>query len=276
MSDPERDSSGIGAALEAPDVSRAYRRTAREEPPPHLDDAIRAAARRGAGSGPRRRGRSTLRRWAAPIAIAATLVVGVSVAFLAVDRPDAPMAPPTSLPQPAIQSESRRALPPELESAVRAKERTQGDDAGQAAPPIAQHAPPAATSAAPREARPSRERQSRDEAARVPAEPPPATYSAPVPRRDPAPAPSTAPAPSAAVPAPAAETRALKKAFPRSDATSADGEERLSPEMWLQRIREMRARGELAAAQESLKAFRHRYPDYPLPDDLLPEEGAGK
>ena len=61
---------------------RAYRAAAREEPTPELDDAIRAAARRGAGWGTRALGRPAVRTWGVPLAIAATVVVGVSVAFL--------------------------------------------------------------------------------------------------------------------------------------------------------------------------------------------------
>ena len=37
---------------------------------------------------------------------------------------------------------------------------------------------------------------------------------------------------------------------------------------WLDRIRELRDAGELEAARESLREYRRRYPDQPLPDDL--------
>ncbi|MEP6633099.1 MAG: hypothetical protein ABJA62_02720 [Luteimonas sp.] len=37
---------------------------------------------------------------------------------------------------------------------------------------------------------------------------------------------------------------------------------------WLQRIRELVARGKLDEARASLHEYRHRYPDQPLPDDL--------
>ena len=37
---------------------------------------------------------------------------------------------------------------------------------------------------------------------------------------------------------------------------------------WLDRIRELREAGELEAARESLREYRRRYPDQPLPDDL--------
>ena len=37
---------------------------------------------------------------------------------------------------------------------------------------------------------------------------------------------------------------------------------------WLARIRELLAAGKPDAARASLHEFVHRYPDYPLPDDL--------
>jgi hypothetical protein len=37
---------------------------------------------------------------------------------------------------------------------------------------------------------------------------------------------------------------------------------------WLARIRELLVAGKLDAARASLREFRHRYPDAPLPDDL--------
>lgn len=42
----------------------------------------------------------------------------------------------------------------------------------------------------------------------------------------------------------------------------------VSPEAWLQRIRELRAAGREAEAAQSLARFRQRYPDFPLPADM--------
>jgi hypothetical protein len=65
------------------DLSATYRRASVEEPPAHLDAAIRAAARREAGSRP---GKSLARdRWVMPAAAAAVLVVGFSLAVLVRD-----------------------------------------------------------------------------------------------------------------------------------------------------------------------------------------------
>jgi TolA-binding protein len=37
---------------------------------------------------------------------------------------------------------------------------------------------------------------------------------------------------------------------------------------WLARIRELAADGNIEDARASLHEFQHRYPDYPLPQDL--------
>jgi hypothetical protein len=61
-----------------------------------------------------------------------------------------------------------------------------------------------------------------------------------------------------------------------SEMRSIEESEPLSPEMWLQRIRELRNKGEVAQADESLRAFRRRYPDYPLPADVPLPAQVGK
>lgn len=70
------------------------------EPPAALDDAIRAAARRAVKSGPAPLGKSWLRRWTPPLAVAATVILTVSVTFVAVeDRPDLAPAPVANIAQ---------------------------------------------------------------------------------------------------------------------------------------------------------------------------------
>lgn len=63
-------------------LAHAYRESAREEPPAHLDAAILAAARREVGAGPRKVRASFTRRWAMPVSIAAVVVVSVSLVTL--------------------------------------------------------------------------------------------------------------------------------------------------------------------------------------------------
>jgi resuscitation-promoting factor RpfA len=97
-------------------------------------------------------------------------------------------------------------------------------------------------------------------------------------------APVAAPPPPAPPPPPTASARgnngfvgdaAAKREVPKATSdyddrppVSAD-----SPEFrqaWLQRIRELLAKGEQAWARESLREFKRRYPDADLPEDLKP------
>jgi hypothetical protein len=42
------------------------------------------------------------------------------------------------------------------------------------------------------------------------------------------------------------------------------------PQRWIERIRALRTAGRVQQAEDSLREFRKRYPDYRLPDDLQP------
>jgi hypothetical protein len=96
-------------------------------------------------------------------------------------------------------------------------------------------------------------------------------------------APVAAPPPPAPPPPPAASARSGQgfvgdAATRDAPKTSADYDDRPpvsadSPEFrqaWLQRIRELLAKGEQAWARESLREFKRRYPDAELPEDLKP------
>lgn len=63
-------------------LAALYRASAQDEPPPALDDAIRAAARRGVSSKPRLAGSPFSRSWRVPMSIAAVLVLCVSLVML--------------------------------------------------------------------------------------------------------------------------------------------------------------------------------------------------
>ncbi len=70
-------------------VGRAYRDARKREdelPPAALDDALRAAARRAVSAGPQPVSKNWLRRWTPPLAVAAVVVLSVSVVFVAVDE----------------------------------------------------------------------------------------------------------------------------------------------------------------------------------------------
>jgi len=73
----------------------------------------------------------------------------------------------------------------------------------------------------------------------------------------------------------AAPLRAEPRGLPAAPGTAAspDGDtaantENLEPKAWLERILELRRQGKLEEAAKSLKVFRERYPDYPLPQEL--------
>ena len=66
-------------------LSSIYRAVPAEAPPPALDDAIRAAARREVGARPRRAG-APFARWQMPLSIAAVLVLCVSLVVLMRDE----------------------------------------------------------------------------------------------------------------------------------------------------------------------------------------------
>lgn len=257
MSDP-RGQADEGPEVYAEDVSRVYRLTAREEPSAELDAAIHAAAARAAGTQARFHTRRSVGRWGVPIGVAATIVIGVSIAFLAADRPDGQLAPgaPVRKFEPTVPAPRSEAVP--------------ADTIAQPAPATEARSGEAPVAAAAREARPSRERTTRDQL---------------VPRRDqavtpPEPASRSKPPGAAAIeaprPTPMPEAgRALRKTAPMSDTPAGDEAEQLSPEVWLQRIRDLRNKGDLAQADASLRAFRRRYPDYPLPADIpLPIQGS--
>ncbi len=106
-------------------VSRAYR-DARDRdadhmaPPAALDDAIRAAARRAVHAGPQPVGKSWIRQWTPQLAVAAVVVLSVSVVFVAIEeKPELAPAPIQKMTQ------ARRADAPAAEMAPR---ETKDDD----------------------------------------------------------------------------------------------------------------------------------------------------
>jgi hypothetical protein len=92
-------------------LARRYRELAREEPPAAVDAAILAASRRAVAR------RSFARRWAAPLSIAAVLVLAIGIS-LQVERheprleaaaPASVASPPAAAPAPAQESAMLRA-----------------------------------------------------------------------------------------------------------------------------------------------------------------------
>jgi hypothetical protein len=232
------------------DISRQYRELPREEPPRHLDEAIRAAARRAVRTRPAPLVVPTGRqRWYFQLAAAAVIVLAVAVT-MHVEREQpgeeiasAPPAPATSppvepraegqaeKPQSAPQPERRRktesanarelrdaAPPPELQKdAIVLEQNAPSAPAPQAAPPL----PPlgAAGRPAPAPPRTSAELRRSDEGARA--------------------------------------------------AASVSAYALQSPEQWLQGIADLRRQGRHEEADKSLAEFRKRFPDYRISKEVL-------
>jgi hypothetical protein len=230
-----------------PQLSALYRATADAGPPPALDDAIRAVARREVSAGPRRGG---MRRWQLPLSLAAVLVLSVSLVTLmreeGADRPQVLLQPlpPAERQKPAAEApvpqpaRSAERLPVPAAPAPRAEVR----QPSAASPESRAAAPPAADAAA---------AMAEDAAG---------------PRLEPAPRPllRSAPAPLADRPAgPPARSMALSVP-PASDALWRDLAE-APAEQWLQRIAELRAAGRGADADALTAEFRRRFPDVILP-----------
>jgi hypothetical protein len=261
MSDLDGKPDDVGD-LYSDDVSRAYRAVAREQPSAELDHVIHMAALRGARARPRTLTAALRRRWSVPIAIAATIVVGASVAFLAADRPDSPIAPAGKAPVPQLRDADRPVQAPEApRSSLETGEVDKLREAQPSSEAVAKQAPPTAVM---REARPTRERTTRDEFVANRGQPAPQPAQS-VPRPE-----------SSATPDVPVEAKGLRNVPPGAELQTDQGAESLSPEVWLQRIREFRSRGELTQAEASLRAFRRRYPDYPLPADVPASTDLGK
>jgi hypothetical protein len=260
-----------------------YRGLPREEPPPALDAAVLAAARRSVASTP-------TRRWAAPAALAAVLVLSVGVTLrVAEERPDAqlqPAVPPPQAPVEAAPAEKVAEAP-----SVRIPDTSVSKDlpAQEAQPPAR---PRAAAPAAERRApTPPQATRAEDRAAARPPADPPITF-APSPRADSAPPPPAISPPDPAAqsapserPAARAEARpaapAMSPAAGASDvrmqrlSKSASAESSLAPaaaqtpEAWLERIAQMRAQGRHKEADESFAEFRRQHPDYAIAPQML-------
>ena len=278
-------------------LTALYRAAAREEPPPALDDAIRAAARRAVSSQPRRMSAPFIRSWRVPLSIAAVMVLTVSlVTIMREEAPEIMMSPGgVRLPDDADQmragpvadaGESTTAVPKVLAP------RAQRSDSGEPKPP-------AQTGSSEIDLRGNRvspdpasgSRKDMAAAGRMEADAPtapalaeraiPEAFPGDVGMRDnkvgvPAEkrrqsAKEEAPRPSARaaeavtgipVPAPVPAT------VPGLAAGAAAEVKDLPPDQWLERIDELRRQGKLEEAKRSLAEFRRRHPDYELPAPL--------
>lgn len=267
---------------EAAEISRRYREAAGEQPSPSIDAAILDAARREAGRP------AVVRNWQVPAAVAAVLVIGVSLSLLT--REDVESLPP--LDQAHKQAEVAR---PE-------------------APSLAMKAEPVPKGKLDLQSRPSRDRSERRDRqaearhgeesfigqsavppappsvqqfdARVAKEPAESAVTESAPGRNPGAAQSGAadalkenvpaqepeqgrPAPEKKVLADAAEEKRATVLRRQESATAAaPAAMPRSPEQWLRDIEEMIGSGRQSDARLQLAEFRKRHPDYRLPDAL--------
>lgn len=252
-------------------LSRLYRATAGDEPPPALDMAILKAAREAVAPQPvSAQPTPWWKRLKVPVTIAATVMLTVMLT-LTVDRnPPEIMLEKAHTPVPKTLSPAPPAVPAETRADTQAPARA--DDAG-----VVRQSVPAALVPAPAAIADRAEKKSKG--ASVPAATeavtrPPAAMEIPsavpvTPReksesvegrasvsaereRSADRAPAMAPA---GVAAPMLES-AAKRAAPRPET------------VWLEEIRSLRRQGKLDEAARRLAEFRAAYPDYPLPDDL--------
>jgi hypothetical protein len=216
-----------------PKVSKRYRGLGREEPPRELDERILAASRRA--------GRADRYRWAAPLATAAILVLAIGV---------------------ALNVERRQ---PELD--VQGAQKTQ-----QAKEPQVPAQAPAFTPD-PKLPEPSREMRARPQARSAPApEPQVAPQQKIEDARQPAPAAASPPA-SADNASMAAEVAARRDAQAGARSESAQRAKALAkvqepPEVWLERIADLRREGKQEEADRQLAEFKRGYPDYRYSDEM--------
>jgi hypothetical protein len=248
-----------GDADRDPALDRVYASADRAEPPRHLDAAILAAAHREAGARPRRL--SAARTWRAPVALAAMIVLSVSLVTLMQEeggdelgqpvRPDVPRAaePAAPAPQPEAAASAARDAParapqsrnkpdpgPAMDDRGRAQEPrrpAQEAETGAAREPVAKPEPQPFLRA-PASAGERADGQAMNEAAPAAS----AERSAP-------------PAMSAPPPAKAASPRAMRRErdmSPREDAAGAASGGIAAPER--RAVEAQRALGELSSAQK--------------------------
>jgi hypothetical protein len=275
---------------DAAELRRQYRAASQEEPPIHLDQAIRAAARRVAGARPG--GARMAASWRVPAAIAAVVVVSVTLAVMVGRRepqlPTAKEQPPPAAARSAGAERDQAEAPSESDAVKEKVGPSPSKQAIQTRSKAEQSPPLPATPTADAVEKDERATASEAQNAAAPA----ATglrvelSPAAAPLKPSAAAPPVGAAGANAPPAqsnlqegaakPAAgETAAARPlAKKRAQAEPAETDSRglpwdNDPQAWLAHIEALRMMGRTAEAAASFRTFRTRYPDYRLPDGYV-------
>lgn len=250
------------------ELSRIYREGAWPEPRRQLDEAVLEASRRAARA---RRSASFVWRWAPRFALVATVVLTSTLVLRVYQEQPEMIAPPAREVRPAPRVRQPAAPAPEAKaesavpmSAPLEKKRTP-EPAGrreesmqlryQSSPAQPEVAAGAEKGFASDAARADRIPQQSSRTPEVASERQPEPVRAPRPMQE---SPSTLPAPAASAPG----AGVLGGINVRSSALER------SAETWLEDIRKLKAQGKNEDVQRELAAFKKRYPDYQLPDDL--------
>lgn len=282
-------------------LSDLYRASSREEPPASLDRAILAEARKAS-----RFPTWIATGWGAPLAAAAVVVMTVSLVIALRDDPAyfGSTMPPEKQ-EPSASRSDKQILPDVFASKTAEpgkppnrdqpyfhlsapKQQAQGDvkredriakaereipgptiSEEQESPALASKAELMA-SAAPVQATPAPPLEAREQPPAQPASAPPAVAGAlgklGAPSEDISEQRRARASAERDQASPQAKQAIAGNEVPRRLESAID--DRIAPEVWLERIVKLRDEGRHAEARESLAAFKKRYPDHPLPDAL--------
>ena len=229
-------------------LSAAYRGERGEAPSPDLDEVLLERARREVHLGPKVAWSPFTRSWSLPLALAAVLVVSVTVTLVRHEQTGEPLPVPAKpaadglvvVPAPGPERKDAPAAAPAAVAPKAAPERARAPvppapfPAERAAPPGREQRPAAAGAAAPA---PVQQDASREQ-------------------------PAAAPAGEAVPAAPRPETKAAP-ALRAKQELAKEQDLGPDPEAWLKRIEALRREGRHAEADALLAEFRKRFPDYP-------------
>ena len=245
-------------------LDRLYRATAAEQPPARFDAAIRAAARREAGAGPR--SLSRLRTWQVPVSLAAVLVLSATLVLMmreeGADRLESAVEPASPRVAAPVRPPEPQARPAEVQAPASPPRAAQS----RVQPPAANMAAPAPLSA------PQAEQKVLAGKAELPEAPPEPRREVAAMAEAPRPMMRSAPAPAAADAVAGRMARSAPAASPAAAASAAPPlwQDLIDQpaDQWIQRILEWQRAGRSADAETLVREFRRRFPEQALPAEI--------